>query len=48
VGAILVGNTSGEGMMRRMIIEGKPTSTTEVKSKFLTGLVIEETLCSGS
>jgi len=46
VGAILVGNTSGEGMMRRMIIEGKPTGTTEVKSKFLTGLVIEETLCS--
>ena len=46
VGAILVSNTSGEGMMRRMIIEGKPTGTTEVKSKFLTGLVIEETLCS--
>lgn len=46
VGAILVGNTSGEGMMRKMIVEGKPTSTNEVKSKFLTGLVIEETLCS--
>jgi len=46
VGAILAGNTSGEGMMRRLIVEGKPTSTTEVKSKFLTGLVIEETLCS--
>src|SRR5437867_844770 len=42
VGAILVGNTSGEGMMRRMIIEGKPTSVSELKSKFLTGLVIEE------
>lgn len=46
IGAILVGNTSGEGMMRKMIVEGKSTSTTEVKSKFLTGLVIEETLCS--
>ena len=46
VGTILAGNTAGEGMMRRMIIEGKPTTATEVKSKFLTGLVIEETLCS--
>ncbi len=42
VGALLVGNTSGEGMMRKWILEGKPTSSTELKSKFLTGLVIEE------
>ena len=42
IGALLVGNTSGEGMMRKMIIEGKPTSATELKSKFLTGLTIEE------
>jgi len=42
IGALLVGNTSGEGMMRKQIIEGKPTSASEVKSKFLTGLVIEE------
>ena len=46
VGAILVGNTSGEGLMRRMIVEGKPTGPTEVKSKFLTGVVIEEILYS--
>lgn len=42
VGALLVGNTSGEGMMRKWILEGKATSRDEVKSKFLTGLVIEE------
>lgn len=42
VGALLVGNTSGEGMMRKMILEGKPTSATELTSKFLTGLVIDE------
>lgn len=42
VGALLVGNTSGEGMMRKMILDGKPTSATELKSKFLTGLVIDE------
>lgn len=43
VGALLVGNTSGEGMMKKMILEAKPTSITEVKSKFLTGLILEET-----
>jgi NAD(P)H-nitrite reductase large subunit len=43
VGALLVGNTSGEGMMKKMILEAKPTLIAEVKSKFLTGLVLEET-----
>lgn len=43
VGALLVGNTSGEGMMRKFLVEGRPTSVDEIKSKFLTGLVIEET-----
>ena len=42
IGALLVGNTSGEGMMRKWILEGKPTSRDELKSKFLTGLLIEE------
>ncbi|MGH7209734.1 MAG: NAD(P)/FAD-dependent oxidoreductase [Nitrospiraceae bacterium] len=42
IGALLVGNTSGEGMMRKQIVEGKATSVTELKSRFLTGLVIEE------
>jgi len=42
IGALLVGNTSGEGMMRKQIVEGKATSGSELKSKFLTGLVIEE------
>lgn len=42
IGALLVGNTSGEGMMRKWILEGKPTTSAELKSKFLTGLVIEE------
>jgi len=42
IGALLVGNTSGEGMMRKQIVEGKTTSGSELKSKFLTGLVIEE------
>lgn len=42
VGALLVGNTSGEGMMRKWILEGKATNRDELKSKFLTGLVIEE------
>ena len=42
IGALLVGNTSGEGMMRKQIVEGKATSGSELKSKFLTGLVIED------
>ncbi|WP_447973159.1 NAD(P)/FAD-dependent oxidoreductase [Nitrospira sp. Kam-Ns4a] len=42
VGALLVGNTAGEGIMRKSIVEGKPLSVTDVKSKFLTGLTIEE------
>lgn len=42
IGALLIGNTSGEGMMRKQIVEGKPTSVSELKSRFLTGLVIDE------
>ncbi len=42
VGALLVGDTSGEGMMKKMILERKPTSLAEIKSKFLTGLGLEE------
>ena len=43
VGAILVGNVSGEGMMKKFLIEGRTLTVAEAKSKFLTGLVIEET-----
>ncbi len=42
VSALLVGNTAGEGMMRKVIIEGKPLTVTDAKAKFLTGLTIEE------
>ncbi len=44
IGAILVGNVSGEGMMRKFILEERPLTVTEAKSKFLTGLIIEETV----
>lgn len=42
VGALLVGNVSGEGMMRKFILEGRPLAVADAKSKFLTGMVIEE------
>ncbi|OLD09896.1 MAG: hypothetical protein AUJ09_00125, partial [Firmicutes bacterium 13_1_40CM_3_65_11] len=31
IGALLVGNTSGEGMMRKQIVEGRTTSVSELK-----------------
>ncbi len=42
IGALLVGNVSGEGMIKKFILEGRPVTTAEAKSKFLTGMVIEE------
>lgn len=42
VGALLVGNVSGEGMMKKLILEGRPLTIADAKSKFLTGMVIEE------
>ncbi len=42
VGALLVGNVSGEGMMKKFILEGRRLTSEEAKSKFLTGMVIEE------
>ncbi len=43
IGALLVGNVSGEGMMKKFILEGRLLTITDAKSKFLTGMVIEET-----
>lgn len=42
IGALLVGNVSGEGMMKKFVLEGRRLSIEEAKSKFLTGMVIEE------
>jgi len=42
VGALLVGNTSGEGMMRKIILDGRAVSPDELKSKFLPGLGVTE------
>lgn len=41
-GALLVGNVSGEGMMKKFILDGRLLPIEEAKSKFLTGMVIEE------
>ncbi len=46
VGAILVGNVSGEGMMKKALVEEKTMTVAEAKSKFLTGLIIEESAAS--
>ncbi len=46
IGTLLVGNVSGEGMMRKAIIDGKPMTVDEAKSKFLTGLILEEGVVS--
>jgi nitrite reductase (NADH) large subunit len=43
IGALLVGNTSGEGMMRKTMLDGAPLNPGDAKSRFLTGLVLEET-----
>ncbi len=42
IGALLVGNTSGEGMMRKTMLDGAAITLADVKSRFLTGLVLEE------
>ena len=42
IGALLVGNTSGEGMIRKTMLDGAATSVADAKSRFLTGLVLEE------
>ncbi len=46
LGAILAGNVSGEGMMKKIILDGKSLTVADAKSKFLTGLVIEELAAS--
>ena len=46
LGAILAGNVSGEGMMKKIILDGKSLTVADAKSKFLTGLVIEESVAS--
>jgi NAD(P)H-nitrite reductase large subunit len=42
IGALLVGNTSGEGMMRKTMLDGTAVTAGDAKSRFLTGLMLEE------
>lgn len=42
IGALLVGNTSGEGMMRKIMLDGTAMTVADAKARFLTGLVLEE------